>query len=655
MTYSRIVVVAITLLAGILPLSRANAAPTIEFLNPSDYQTTLSLSDKEDADTHYHLVAWVGSMPLEPSVEFEVKASLGSRSASFQASHTGEDIFEAFIPTGQFPDGEYRLKAILFSGDSSVAETNETVTVNSHNVPPPPPSETVEITSPDNGAQLGFYIPKGAPATTVIDGLASTETIQARALYTTSRPGTDPFWRDCGSNNVRDDDFVRVRCTLATGDNPLNVTAVALVANQTPPSAPIQSTADQTGDAHRVLPAISVPAEIDIAPETSTVEPDLCQRFVARVSDQSGRPLAGVGLDVHAEGPDDSLRFGVMTDPTREAATDDFRGPNDGHSSQEAAISCLDESHSQTSLQGEHNRPGQHDPKHIESIIGTNADGEFSFALHSAQTGASEIIVWADDDENDILDPLEATGGSMVGWGQAPPQPSTSVVLAVDNPNPPIGDCVRLDMVTRRGGNPVAQENVDVHLSGPDPSATFCSPSGADPSAAPDSGGHIGDAHEDGVRHLEGLTSNTGRFIFGITAASIGTSSVVAWHDRFDDDILGGDEASDTESVTWHASDEPREISLSSNKRSVRQGRRVTFFGRISGTDPCRSGHAVRLKAKRTSDDRFRTVATTNTDAQGGYSLRVRVRTTKIYKAIAPRRQVCQRAASRRVRVRATQ
>src|SRR5687767_14605689 len=75
MTFPRVLMataISAAILGALLPAVPASAAPTVQLLNPSSYSTPLRISDKEDDDETYHLVAWVGEVPANPVVEFEL-------------------------------------------------------------------------------------------------------------------------------------------------------------------------------------------------------------------------------------------------------------------------------------------------------------------------------------------------------------------------------------------------------------------------------------------------------------------------------------------------------------------------------------------------------------------------------------------------------
>ena len=144
-------------------------------------------------------------------------------------------------------------------------------------------------------------------------------------------------------------------------------------------------------------------------------------------------------------------------------------------------------------------------------------------------------------------------------------------LLAIEPPEAEAvtGDCRRFEVVLRdQTGQPIGDDNVDLHLRGPSPSTHFCRPSeGATGSRAPDGGGHtttgadpavqLEAAHEDGTGaatlHTEGETLPDGTLVFGVTSEAAGDGEMTAWVDRDDDDLQDDGEPSDTGLLHWVA------------------------------------------------------------------------------------------------------
>lgn len=628
------VAVLATAAAVTLPVSSASAAPSIQLLSPSEYRTPMIVSDENDANNAIHLVAWAGDVPPSPQVEFEVQQGLDQ--VTLTGVRGGTDSWSAdFVVPATYTDGQIIIRAILYSGQTEVTRTpDEVVTLNS--ATPPPQSDSVEITHPENGAALGFFAPKDKPTNTVIRGIASEGTAQARVLYTTSAPGSDPQWKHCGGVAVSGGTFA-ARCTLVSGDSPGSVTAVAAVANRTPPPTEPNPAADETGDAHRVSPYDQVPTAIDMTPPSAQLTPGVCHVITATAIDQNSQAITGLNIDVHAQGPDDQLKFATMR-----FTNSSFEPPDKAHGGTELAAKCA--ATDDEARQGEHSVPVGDDIKHIESTAGTNNLGQFTFVLRSSSVGPTHVSAWGDADDDDTRGTTESSGTSRLGWGENPPPPQEDILVSPDSAAATVGECELLTIVVRADNNPVPGANVDVHIQNPT-GVSFCSDSLRDP----DAGGHADDSHSDGIRHGETETDGNGSVQFGVTSTTEGRTDVTVWLDKTDDDLLSGEPSSNA-SVTWQQVGD-RSISLDANKRRVRKGSRVRLSGTITAAESCARDQVVKLLARRPGT-RFRKIATKRSDAEGDYKFSVRVRKTKDYRTVTPANGVCDKAVSRKVRVR---
>jgi hypothetical protein len=647
---------------SILPFSSAQAAdPKIRFLNPSGYSPTLVVSDKPDKDASVHLVAWVQDVPANPLVEFEIQPPVGT-AITVDASRVGPDTWEAFASVSSLTDGTYTLRATLyanFTGPGTGTEadsTSQEVQLTRNDPVPPPAAETVEMSYPPNGAPLGFSNITGKRSAALIDVIVSEGTDQVRALYSVSPPGTAPTWVACGFKRIETGLSATVRCTLEATAGIQQVSAVAVVANNTPPPSEPTPVADGTGDAHRVSPYVQSPTSVSITPETVRVEPGSCLLLSARAGDQFLRPIAAANLDIHAVGPDDHVRFGTIqrtTSPTAERLTTAYQAPDKGHVSFRDGIDCGRESEP-VGKQGDHNipGPGADDPQHIESTTGTDDEGKFYFALHSDSQGGTNVTAYVDVDDDDVLDASEGTGGARIGWGQDAPSPTTELFFDPKTSAGTSGDCQKVTLAVKRGGNALAGVNVDVHASGPDSTVTFCTPTEASVTRDPDQN-HTGNMDNETTKHAEGETNSAGQLIFGVASGSSGTTELLAWIDDLDDDVQTSGEQSASGSVQWDISGR-RSLSIATSKGSVRKGRSVQISGTIDGASACEASQVVRLKARRTSGGSFRTVSSTLTDASGKYVFRVVVKVSKKYKTVAPAADVCEKAISRTITIRAT-
>ena len=598
-------------------------------------------------------------VPANPLVEFEIQPATGGTASTFDATRVGTDTWEAFVSISNLDDlQQYTLRAILYANftgpgtGEEVAVTEELVTVNRSDVPPPPPANTVEILYPSNGDPTGFHSPEGKRTNALMDVVVSEGTEQVRVLYTVSRPGTTPEWVSCGSGGVGTVNTLTIRCTLAEGVVATQVTALAAAANNTPPPSTPNAAADATGDAHRVAPYFQKTTVLDVDPESLRVEVGSCLPLIARATDQFGRPIAGANIDVHATGPGDQVRFGFIENTATSPSTTPtgaFQAPDKGHVATRDGIQCRTKANS--GKQGDHNIPGAPDPQHIESTTGTDDAGRFIFALYSDVIGGTSVTVSADENDDDVFQGSEVTGGSRLGWGQDPPEPTTDVFLEPASATGTSGSCVRMVLSVKRGGNALSGVNVDVHVNGPDSGVAFCSPPDGSAGRAPDQN-HVGGVDDDDTRHLEGETDSVGRFIFGVTSTSSGTTGVVGWMDVADDDVPSLDEPSKNSEIAWTTSGE-RSISIQSNKSTANKGSRARISGAIDGASACESGQAVKLKAKRVNRGKFRTIASTTTEGSGSYKFNVVVRISKKYRTVAPVAGACEKATSRVITIRA--
>ena len=437
------------------------AGPTIQWLNPSKYEPDMIVSDKEDDDGTYHLVAWVGNRPSDAVVEFTYQAVNGSPNevtiCTATRVATTNDTYECDWELGSggngtnTPDGEYELRAILYSasagspsspgGAPEVDRDEEIVTVDRS-------AETVEIEYPVNGGQLGVYDPPGDQRTGfVMDVETSNGAEGVRAYYSESPPGTEPSWQNCQQQTTVSfsDGTRRIGCVLqGSDDTTTDITAVAAVAEDRQPDTqpspsclvgPVCTTPapvpgpikPESGDAHRVFRYVQDPATVELPPPSEN-RPNqqgnfTCQVLTSVVEDQNGRPIWRVNMDVHAAGPGDEVRFGRIAN-----TTSSFKAPDQGGHQTENTDTCGNAPAEQASpAQGRHTNVSGPDPKHIESVEGSDTSGRFTFALRSpSREGTSTVTAWADEDDNDDRQAAEPFDTTTVTFTRQSPSPSQS-------------------------------------------------------------------------------------------------------------------------------------------------------------------------------------------------------------------------------------
>jgi len=397
---------------------------TIQWLNPSANGLQSEIADENPEDPtgpdRFHLVAWVSTVPSGAVVDFKYKPAGNEVNIKTNVSKSG-NVYEFFwdIPP-ELDDTTVILRAILSTNNTECTRDEQSVVVNNDSAFPvgDPTAPTVEMTDPINNQAMGFYKNPAGTSIGVIKANASDGATYVRGVYSVSTQGTEPAWKDCGDPETAAEAEDGIRCTLATGDDPNEVTAVGVVANRTPEPLPYDENFDGSSDAHRVASYFQNPTTLTLefvdgngnstgpsAPNTAVggCSPNLR----ATVVDQVGRPIPAMNVDFHAKGPGDDLGF---------AAGDAFKNPDMGAHSAEAARVCP--LGTQGGMQGEHDKPGSEaDEKHIESTNGTNNSGQFVIRLFSPATGVTQITAFADVDGDDDFCSSEQSDDAAIGWG----------------------------------------------------------------------------------------------------------------------------------------------------------------------------------------------------------------------------------------------
>lgn len=438
----------------------AGSATTIAFLNPSSFSSSgergITVSGQapdsgpgccDGATAAYRLSAWVANPPPNYSVFF----SLEQNTLDFEITNTHQTENGAWQAQWNIPatvlDGPATLHAYVVVNEEAIASVDQDVTIVRE-------ADTADLGYPQSGGQFGTYaalataLPDKGAATrkkpvAVVDTeyTGSPSSSYIRTFYTTSAPGTDPKWKVCGTESVGSpgaDDGVR--CTLASADDQLAVTAVATVINDSPND--YDDRFNQSGDAVAVIPYAQEPAAITIDPsqalQKATKEPKsgifYCSNSIAAlVTDQIGHPISSANVDVHATGPSDSLKFDTFAILTKNKAPD-----RADHQTQDG-YDCTGQNTSNGTppgdanpdLEGVHRRFGAPDRKHIESLNGgTNDLGIFAFRFHSDDPGETDYTAWVDEQDDgcltndDLFLPGEVYTSGAVGWNQDPGTPA---------------------------------------------------------------------------------------------------------------------------------------------------------------------------------------------------------------------------------------
>lgn len=451
--------------------SPTGTAPTIELVNPSDYEGTPVLSDKDnnpgnDAsgddpnDEKYHFNAWTRNAPNNATVEFFIVQGSNQISLGF-AQNQGNGVFDLYsgIPdnlsetTGTSTNAIVR--AILYSG-GELDRDEQTVTINQVNDDEASEpvlqqgerrasraAETAEITYPQNGGGVGFFGRPGQPKAANIELRHSrTEAEGApvapdhdgpeniRVYYTTSHRGTDPDWKECGTDESQDDAADGVRCELLSGDQPEWVTGIAVVTldaeaaePQSPGGLPAENV-HNAGDAHVATGYSQIPTAVTITSPAGSTATGCSPLIPVTVNDQIGRKIVGAPVDVHAQGPTDALAFNTEDDehdPDNDNTADPDPNDQPENHSTEQGRQCSDGALAEEN-QGEHEEAGaQPDRKHIESTDGTDSNGQFIYQMWSNAPGGTTMTAFVDMDDDDFFCASEASGNGIITWGTGGP------------------------------------------------------------------------------------------------------------------------------------------------------------------------------------------------------------------------------------------
>lgn len=382
----------------------------ISFLNPSPYgDAGTNVAKTRDVDEAYHLVARVSS--LQPvAVEFFYRSGSDPLVKIADATRVGQsDAYEAYWPVG-VADGSYTLVARI-AGTTIAAE--QAVTVNNSPTATDPrdvPFETLEITAPLDGARATFT--KGK---VVVRGVTSAGAEGVDLFYTKAGPLATPAsaaWISCGfaplASGSAPKEFTG-ECQLQGSDQPALVTGVAALpydcvqagCNAAPGAAPgggRNPGARDSGDAHRVIGAEASPL-LRVEPAETAGPIETCQKFVVTLQDQTGQPIPSQNLDAHLVGPGGGGNFCAPEDQTGTPR----RAPNDGGHLTD----------------GNETDEGYHDEggsavRHTEAE--STGNGRFVFGIESATAGDSQVIVWLDENDNDLQDQGETTDSSIMHW-----------------------------------------------------------------------------------------------------------------------------------------------------------------------------------------------------------------------------------------------
>lgn len=547
----------ITLIVPMVMIAVAQAAPTVQIINPSDYafhgqpeppdgspprpaqvsdrKTGSDESDDAQEDT-YRFVAVSSNTPADASLEFEL-AQGPLNVVTEAATRVANDTFELNYDTSSLPDGQYTLRAILYSGTGiaaqEVSRDERPVLLVDGNPRPEAAAPTVDIDYPENGQPAGFYThPITGQTNILVDFEYSAGISWVYVFYTLSDPGDEPIWKECALDLFGGDATVpagsgRLQCVLESQDQGgQSVTGIAVLANDTqdPFGAGPDPSFNRSGDAVRITPYAQAPTSMSIdrltvRSDTNTSSFPCSPSQLVTVNDQSGRPIGNANVDVHAIGPSDQLKFWHSSRPDPLAAQPpsvlNYQAPDKGHGNEQARACSTRQNTAQEQAQfarrqGEHNRPVAPDVKHIESgSAGTPDSGRWGISMWSDRQGGTLLTFWSDEDDDDQYCSEEPAVAASIGWNQNAPDPVLEVpektICPVPVPPPP-GSSTGPDPSTTTSteepdGCTIRGTNGDDQLTGTEDNDVICAGAGDDVVVA--SGGDdivYGDAGEDRIR-----------------------------------------------------------------------------------------------------------------------------------------------------------
>ncbi|HET7483285.1 MAG TPA: hypothetical protein VFK89_10530, partial [Actinomycetota bacterium] len=383
---------------GTLSWAASASDAQVHFLNPSGYGDGAGddVSNVQDRNNFFHVLTRVDLPGVIPGVELLLSSDGASFSKIGDMTRVGAtDTYEYDWVTSTFEDGSYTLRARILGTEQQ--EDREIDIDNSLN--------TVELTSPGTSGILPFIDQKAS-----IRGVASADAARVDFYYTTTgateRRDAEQ-WVQCGSTNLEaPGDAPQAfdgECSLSEGDDAGSVTGVAAIASfcddiaGCPEDTPLGSVTGESGDAHRVF-GLDASPQMSLDPEHGSGPAKTCQKIVVRVEDETGGPVAGTNVDIHADGPE-GVHF-----CRPEGVTQDHRAPTEGGHTPESGHPD----------EAKHNDTGV---IHTEGETGNN--GRFTVGIISTDKGTTELTAWVDLDDNDDLGSNEAASQGDFEWGVA--------------------------------------------------------------------------------------------------------------------------------------------------------------------------------------------------------------------------------------------
>lgn len=396
--------------------ARAGAVePSIAIINPVDDGPVVVVSDKPTANsTTYSLVAWTADAPEgDFFVEFVFEGS-GYTLTLLPERRVGGTWSQPWwrVPE-EMMDGPYLLTARLRRTTGElVAEDRVNVTVRgSYNGGADPGSAVT------GGAHVppgnGFYDPPGFRMGTYEYYFASAGTQQVRMVYSKTLRGGNPRWIRCGHAPTEPEDpyagyrNASVRCALAAGDEPSQVTLLGGIANDTPPGAEPDPLRDGASTVTSPDPYIMRPTALWAEWADSDGQPGGCYVIHVDARDQRRAGLWHAPIDLHLSGSSGEVSFGTVP------WTDRLRAPDGGgHLSSQPARECLQDH--RLSSQARHSDGSS---VHSEIVGGAGAMdglGNATAGVYTSAGPSTRFTTWIDIDEDDVRDANEPS--DVIVW-----------------------------------------------------------------------------------------------------------------------------------------------------------------------------------------------------------------------------------------------
>lgn len=557
----------------------------IEITPPNSGQAVEIGEATRIGNTNYYQLTWDLTLPLSSYEDPDPEPSPSPSQTSSPGPVPSVSPPAAPVEPG-VPDGSYTVTVRTERGFDS-----RPLVVQRSDTPPDdttPPLEWATLTSPSNGAPLGFV-----DGETNLGGTASPRADGVYFFYTAARFTEKPNWEECGFRlfsgvrTTNQSNFNDGKCKLQGIDRASRVTGVAVVpwncevettgcAAPTPPpvggSVPVpRSGAPGAGDTLAVTGCEGNPC-IVLAPGEWSADKGTCAPFTVMAT-QRDLAASNFIVGVEFQGPTDGSRF---CDP--EAGGDD-----DEWSASPEFVDA--------------------DPfgPDVHRITGTTRKGEFTFGVRSdvsnftsiystAEAAASVVTAWLDDGDLEFEEG-ERSASANVHWQL----PDRCTVIGTDRSDVLTGTVHNDKICGLNGADEVfAQEGNDVILGGDGDDKLF-GDEGRDKL--------YGEAGDDVLVGGGGADFLDGGDGFDICRPGPGQSQQVVNCEK----VVLPDGSVEREKI-------PSTIALAYRTKDK------TFIGTVDSAKACRAGRQISVFRLR--DGRDALVGSTQTETKGRFSLK---------------------------------